>query len=190
AKRSLTLEGAIDEWIRPVRFVSEYMLLSELLPLMQRSRQPMVMVMDEYGGTAGLVTIQDLIAEILGDAVEPVSSDEQNVQILDDQTFLVQAQMNLEEVNDLLNLEFPLTDDYQTLGGFVISQLQKIPQPGETLRYDTCQLTVISIEGPRLNQIQIRRLDLPDDTKLIADDRDRALDADDRASNSSDSQDL
>lgn len=190
AKRSLTLEGAIDEWIRPVRFVSEYMLLSELLPLMQRSRQPMVMVVDEYGGTAGLVTIQDLIAEILGDAAESVSRDEQNVQILDDQTFLVQAQMDLEEVNDLLSLEFPLTDDYQTLGGFLISQLQKIPQPGEMLRYGTCELTVISTEGPRLNQIQIRRLDLPDDTKLIADDRDQTLDSDDRASNSSDLQDL
>lgn len=160
AKGDLKLDSSIQAWIRPVRFVPEYMLLSELLPLMQRSRQPMVMVVDEYGGTAGLVTIQDLIAEILGDAAEPTSSEELSIQVLDEQTFLVQAQLDLEEVNERLNLDLPLTDEYQTLGGFLLFQLQKIPQPGETLRYEDWEFTVISAEGPRLHQIQIHQVDL------------------------------
>lgn len=162
AKSVLTLDSSIQAWIRPARFVPEYMLLSELLPLMQRSRQPMVMVVDEYGGTAGLVTIQDLIAEILGDAAEPSSSEELSIQVLDEQTFLVKAQLNLEEVNERLNLELPLTDEYQTLGGFLLFQLQKIPQPGETFRYEEWEFTVISAEGPRLHQIQIHRLEAPE----------------------------
>lgn len=163
AQSALSLEQPVSEWIRPARFVPEYMPLSELLPLMQRSRQTMVMVVDEFGGTAGLVTIQDLMAEILGDTAEPDSNEELSIQILDDQSFLIQAQMNLEEVNEVLNLEFPLTDDYQTLAGFVLYELQRIPQPGDVLQYNGYELTVISAEGPRLHQIQVRRLEPQED---------------------------
>lgn len=161
AQGTLTLDSSLAPWIRPARFVPEYMLLSELLPLMQRSRQPMIMVVDEFGGTAGLVTIQDLVAEILGDTAEPSSTEELSMQILDDQTFMVQAQMDLEALNELLSLELPLTDEYQTLGGFLLFQFQKIPQAGETLRYEDCEFTVISTEGPRLHQIQVHRLVVP-----------------------------
>jgi len=155
----LMLDSPIQSWVRPARFVPEHMPLSELLHQMRRNAQPMVMVVDEFGGTAGLVTIQDLAAEIIGDAYEIESSEELDVQMLDDQTFLVQAQMDIEEVNELLNLDLPLTEEYQTLGGFMIDQLQKIPVPGERLAYDHYEMVLVSAEGPRLHQIQIQRLD-------------------------------
>ena len=153
----LTPETPIQPWIRPARFIPESVPLSELLPLMQRSHLAMVMVVDEFGGTAGLVTLEDLIAEIIGDRPEPESTQDLPVQILDEHTFLVQAQMSLEEVNDLLDLNLPLANDYQTLGGFMLYQLQKIPAQGETLLYDNLDLTVVAAEGPRLHQIRIRR---------------------------------
>jgi hypothetical protein len=65
--------------------------------------------------------------------------------------------MDLEEVNKLLNLNFPLIDEYQTLGGFVLYQFQKLPVQGETMHYDNLDLTVVSAEGPRLHQIRIHR---------------------------------
>jgi CBS domain containing-hemolysin-like protein len=154
----LSLETELHPWIRPALFVPEYTPLSELLPMMRRSTQAMVMVVDEFGGIVGLVTIQDLIAEIIGNTGEPESSNELMLQILDEETFLVQAQMNLEDLNELLNLNLPLTNEYQTLGGFLLYQLQKIPPPGETLRYQNLDFTVVSLEGPRLHQIQIHRL--------------------------------
>jgi CBS domain containing-hemolysin-like protein len=166
AQGILTPESSIAAWIRPARFVPETMLLGELLPLMQRSRQSMVMVVDEFGGTAGLVTVQNLIAEILGDPVESFLPEEPPVQILDDQSFLVQAQVDLEEVSELLNLELPQTEDYQTLGGFLLFQFQKIPALQETLTYAGWQFTIVSIDGPRLNQIQIQ----PSDPAPIAAD--------------------
>lgn len=153
----LTPETPIFPWIRPARFVPESIPLSELLPLMQRSHLVMVMVVDEFGGTAGLVTLKDLIAEIIGDNSEPESTEELPVQIVDEQTFLVQAQMDVEEVNELLDLNLPLADEYQTLGGFVLYQFQKIPVQGETLNYDNLDLTVVSAEGPRVHQILIQR---------------------------------
>ena len=159
AQGKISLETEIQPWVRVARFVSEYTPLSELLPTMQRSHQAMVMVVDEYGGTAGLVTIQDLIAQIIGDTGELESTEELIVQRLDEQTFLVQAQMNLEELNELLNLNLPLTNEYQTLGGFLLYQLQKIPSPGEILHYQNLDFTVVSVEGPRLHQVQIHRLE-------------------------------
>jgi CBS domain containing-hemolysin-like protein len=156
------LNQSIEPWIRPARFVPEYMLLGELLPLMQRSRQPMVMVVDEFGGTAGLVTIENVIGEILGDSPELDSTEEPTIQMVDAQTFLVQAQINLEEVNELLNLELPLTDDYQTLAGFVLYQLQRIPAPGDILEYEGYDFTITNADGPRLNQICIRRHTSPE----------------------------
>lgn len=154
----LTLETPIKPWIRPARFIPEFMPLSELLPLMQRSHLAMIMVVDEFGGTTGLVTLKDLIAEIIGTHPELGSRQElAAIQFLDEHTFLVQAQMNLEEVNQLLDLHLPLIDEYQTLGGFLLYQFQKLPLQGEILHFDNLDLTVVSAEGPRLHQIRIHR---------------------------------
>ncbi len=153
---TLTLDSPMHDWVRPARFVPENMPLNELLQMMQRSHQPMVMVVDEFGGTAGLVTIQDLVAEILGTTADPASTEELSMQILEDQMFLVQAQIHLEEVNELLGLDLPLTDEYQTLAGFLLYHWQKIPQVGEMLEYGDWELIVEAAEGPRLHQIRIR----------------------------------
>lgn len=166
----LPIHASFQDWIRPAQFVSENIALDDLLRLMRRSRQAMVVVVDEYGGTAGLVTLQDLVAEIIGEAPEPEGSDEEpTLQILDEQTFLVQAQTDLEEVNELLDMELPLAEEYQTLGGFLIYQLQKIPIEGETLLYDKYEMTVESADGPRLERIRIHRLETASDTAAEVD---------------------
>jgi CBS domain containing-hemolysin-like protein len=159
AQGLLSPDSLIQPWIRPAHFVPEYMPVKELLQLMQHSAQAMMMVVDEFGGTAGLITMKDLVAEIIGDIHEPEGEEEPTLQRQDAYTFLVQAQMDLEEVNDELELNFPIDEGYQTLGGFVIDRLQKIPTPGEQFRYGDLELTVISAEGPRLHQIQIYRLE-------------------------------
>lgn len=167
AQGLLTPETSIEPWVHPARFVPEYMPLNELLAMMQRSRQAMVMVVDEFGGTSGLVTLTDLVAEIIGETPESESSEDLTIQALDDSTFLVQAQIDVDEVNELLNLNLPVADNYQTLGGFLIDQMQKIPPEGEVLLYKNLELSVVSAEGPRLDQIQIRRLEEPETEQFL-----------------------
>ncbi len=168
AQGLLSPQTSILSLIRPARFVSEQTYLNELLSLMQRMRQipnspqhsEMLIVVDEFGGTAGLITREDLIAEIIGgDSYEVTDTEEVALQMLDDQTFIVQAQLSVEEVNELLNLDLPVIEDYQTLGGFLIYQLQKIPTEGEKLSYQNLEFTVMSAEGPRLDQIKICQLE-------------------------------
>ncbi len=159
AAGKLYMDTGIQKWMRPVKFVPENTLLKELLPMMQQGKPTMVIVVDEFGGTAGLVTIQDIIAQIIGETGEVENTDELLIELLNEQTFLVQAQINLEELNEILHLNLPLRDEYQTLGGFLLYQLQKIPSLGETCQYQNLELTVVSLDGSRLHQIQLRYLE-------------------------------
>ena len=158
AEGLLSPDTPIVNWMLPVRFVPEMMLLGELLPLMQRSSEEIAIVVDEFGGISGLVTLRDLIAEIIGRTYESPDSEEIALQVLDDRTFLVQAQLNVDDVNQILNLDLPVTDEYQTIGGFLSYQLQKMPAVGEVWRGENAELTVVSVCGPRLDQIQIQLL--------------------------------
>ena len=163
ARGELQLQNLIQSFVKSVQFVPESTRICELLPLMQREQLKMVIVVDEFGGTAGLVTLQDLIAEIIGDVTErdstaaPSAHGRAPLQRVDENTFLVQAGMNLEEVNEILELNLPLTEEYQTLGGFLLCQWQKIPAPGETLHHGQIDFTAISVAGPKLEQIRIHR---------------------------------
>ncbi|MCF4969210.1 hemolysin family protein [Nostoc sp. CMAA1605] len=158
ATGQLTLDSHIQAWMRPIRFVPEITPLSELLPMMQAEKPAMVIVVDEFGGTVGLLTIQDVIAEIIGDVGASPNSNDLLFEMIDPQTFLVQAQVNLEDLNEVLHLNLPLAKEYQTLAGFLLYQLQKMPSIGEICRYENLEFTIVSVEGPRLHQIQLRRL--------------------------------
>ncbi|MEG4468956.1 hemolysin family protein [Microcoleus sp. AT9_B5] len=159
AEGLLSPDTPILPWMRSVRFVPEMMLLGELLPLMQSSSEEIAIVVDEFGGISGLVTLRDLIAEIIGRSYESPDSKEIALQVLDDRTYLVQAQLNLDDVNQILNLDLPVTDEYQTIGGFLSYQLQRMPAVGEVWRGENVELTVVSVSGPRLDQLQIHLLE-------------------------------
>jgi CBS domain containing-hemolysin-like protein len=158
AEGLLSPDTPIVTWISAVRFVPEMMLLGELLPLMQGSSEEIAIVVDEFGGISGLVTLRDLIAEIIGRTYESPDSKEIALQVLDDRTFLAQAQLNVDDVNQILNLDLQVTDEYQTIGGFLSYQLQRMPAVGEVWRCENAELTVVSVCGPRLDQIQIQLL--------------------------------
>nr|WP_293125053.1 hemolysin family protein [Microcoleus sp. bin38.metabat.b11b12b14.051] len=159
AEGLLSADTPIVTWISAVRFVPEMMLLGELLPLMQSSSEEIAIVVDEFGGISGLVTLRDLIAEIIGRTYQSSDNKEIALQVLDDRTFLVQAQLNVDDVNQILSLDLPVTDEYQTIGGFLSYQLQRMPAVGEVWRCENAELTVVSACGPRLDQIQIQLLD-------------------------------
>jgi CBS domain containing-hemolysin-like protein len=160
AEGQLNLTTPIKTWLKPVRFFPETTPLNELLTVMRESSLKMVIIVDEFGRTAGLLTLKDLIGEILGTFSPSDESGTVKYQLLDESTFLVQAQMNLEDVNKALNLSLPLADEYQTLAGFVLHHWQKIPKVGEQLYYQNLEFTIISKVGPRLEQIKIYRQQL------------------------------
>ncbi len=155
AQGKLASDSTIEPWIESVSFIPESTSLNELLSSMQRSHHKMAVVIDEFGGTSGLITLHDLVAEIVGDASNAPETRIEPIQKLDDNTFLVSAQMNLEEVNEQLELNLPLADNYNTLGGFLLEQWQKIPEQGEKLEYESLSFTITAADSNRLYQILI-----------------------------------
>jgi CBS domain containing-hemolysin-like protein len=147
----------IYNWIRPVEFVTESTPLSVVLTQMQKADTQMTIVVDEFGNTAGLISHQDAIAEMIGIKViadRPTKLLNQ----LTDGAFLVQAQIHLEDLNEQLGIDLPLADDYQTLAGFLLNKLQQFPQMGESLNYGSWNLTVVSTVGPRIHQVRVQRI--------------------------------
>jgi CBS domain containing-hemolysin-like protein len=146
----------IERWIQPVAFVTESTPVSIILQQMQQSNRHMTIVVDEFGNTAGLITRQDAIEEMIG---MKVTSDRPTelLQKLTDGTFLVQAQINLEDLNEQLEISLPLSDDYQTLAGFLLNKLQQFPQAGESLDYEDWNFTVISTIGARIDRVRVRK---------------------------------
>ena len=164
-----SLDSSLAPFIRPAHFEHEQKKVGELLTTMQEERIPLVMVVDEFGGTAGMITVRDLVEEIFGRISDEEDEEEEPEFLqLGDRTHLVQAQVDLDEVNEELGLQLPLQDDYQTLGGFLIFHMQKIPKLDETFVYDNLIFTVVGVDGPRLDRIQIEVVSIAQEDRETA----------------------
>jgi putative hemolysin len=150
-------EDGIQRFIRPAYFIPENKRVSELLAEMQRNRFQIAIVIDEYGGTAGLVTLEDLIEEIVGSIHDELEAGDKDVQIVDEKNFVVSGQSALDEVNEMLDTNLQSTD-FNTLGGFVFGLFGRMPRVGEQLRYRDLKLEVLELEGRKISKVKISKL--------------------------------
>jgi len=144
--------------MRPAVFVPETKLVSELLAEFRRDKQKMAVVLDEYGGTAGLVTMGDILAEIvgeMGDEFDEHSDDD--VAHHADGTADVHASLRISEVNEELELDLPEEEDFETLAGFLLARFGRFPKPGETLVEDDVEYTVLEASDRRVLRVRVRR---------------------------------
>jgi CBS domain containing-hemolysin-like protein len=161
--QTLDFNASIQPWIQTAWFVSEGTPIQNVLQMMQKYKLGVIMVREsEFNGTAGLVTLQDLIRAIIGIEDEALSTAEEPITEQDNHTFMIQAQTDLEEVNEHLGISLPILEDYQTLGGFVMFHLQRIPESGESFYYENLEIKVISATGPRIEQVLIQIMNIND----------------------------
>ncbi|MBI3946520.1 MAG: HlyC/CorC family transporter [Armatimonadetes bacterium] len=144
--------------LRPVYYVPENMKVDDLLAEFQRRQHQMAIVVDEYGGTAGLITLEDLLEEIVGPITDEYDvENEPTVSIMDDDVALADARMALDDVNEILGLRLS-EEDSETLGGYVFSLLGKIPTVGETVDQDGLRFEVTEADSRRITRVKITRL--------------------------------
>jgi CBS domain containing-hemolysin-like protein len=146
----------VSDLSRTPLFVPEQKKVAELLRSMQEERVHMAIVVDEYGGTAGLVTIEDLIEEIVGEIVDEYDQEEPLVEPIDDRTIRVDAKMPIDEVNELLQVELP-HEEWDTVGGLVFGLTGRVPTVGETVRYDSLQFRTERVTGRRIQKVVITK---------------------------------
>lgn len=147
----------VREVMRPAYFVPESKRLDDLFREMRRKRTPMAIVVDEYGGTAGLVTVEDLLEEIVGPILDEYDIEEKLFETIDEHTAVVDGRLSIEEVNELMNLHLP-TGEVDTIGGFVYSLLGHVPAQGEKVTAGSAEIVVDKLEGHRIARVRISRL--------------------------------
>ena len=149
----------IAELMRPAYFVPESKKVDDLLRELQQRKVHMAVIVDEYGGTAGAVTIEDLLEEIVGDIQDEYDTETPLAVQLGEQEYVFDGQIRLDEVSEMLDVEFE-TEESDTLGGLIYSELGSIPTVGSRVEYDGLILEVISLQGRRILQVKVSQLQL------------------------------
>ncbi|ANF94892.1 hemolysin family protein [Paenibacillus bovis] len=149
----------VRAFMRPPYFVSEHQRGDTLLEEMQQNRIHMAIVVDEYGGTAGIVTIEDLIEEVIGNIYDEYDMDETDYEQIDESTYIFPGSARLDEVRRVVPAELPL-EDYDTLSGFVIGTLGRIPTRSEKpeFEYEHFRYKVEEVGRQRINRVRVQRL--------------------------------
>jgi putative hemolysin len=156
--------------MRPALFVPENMVLNDLLTEMRQTRSQMAIVQDEFGGTAGIVTIEDIVEELVGDIIDEY--DDEVPEIVEQAGgFAVSGKANLDDVNQLVGSSFS-SDEFDTLGGYVFGLFGRQPKPGETIDSDGYRFAVLETDGRRILQL---RLDALEETADLFDDESARL---------------
>ena len=146
----------VREFSRAARFFPETKPVADLMREMQKGTFHMALLVDEYGGIAGLVTLEDLIEELVGDIVDEYDVAESEVEHLGHQRFRVDAALPVDELGELLHVSLP-DDDWDTAGGFVFGLLGHVPAPGEVAEHEGWCFTVEQVEGRRITQLLVER---------------------------------
>ncbi|MDF1655289.1 MAG: transporter associated domain-containing protein [Coxiellaceae bacterium] len=149
-------EKPLDTMLRAATFVPESKRLDALLKDFRQKRNHMAIVIDEYGGVSGLVTIEDVLEEIVGDIVDETDApnDEPNINQVNDNTYLINALTPIEDFNTYFSVNLS-DEDYDTIGGLVIQQFGYLPLTGEQIIIDDFDISVVSADSRRLNQLRV-----------------------------------
>ena len=156
AKGTLSQQDAIDDLIRPAYFAPETKPIGKLFTEMRDKNYRMSVIIDEYGGTAGIVSLSRLMEEIVGPIGDELTEAEKDYETINEYTFQVDGGMRIEEANEELDLNLP-EGDYETVAGFILHLLGHIPRQGQQLRYKDLKLVVTKMRGRKIDEILITK---------------------------------
>lgn len=146
----------IKSMIRPAYYVPQSKKAIDLLTEMQLEKVHISIVLDEYGGTLGLVTIEDILEEIVGDILDEYDDENNLIDYIDNNVIIVNSKISIEETNSLLDMSLPM-DEFESLGGFVFNLLGRIPKVGDVIEYNDTIFKVLEVHNRRIKKIEVRK---------------------------------
>jgi putative hemolysin len=153
--------NSIRDIIRPAFVVPESKKVHELLTEMRQRQASIAIVVDEYGGTAGIVTLEDLLEEIVGEIRDEFDVEERPVQLLTENEVIVDGRVGIDELNEMFDTSIQ-KQDFDSIGGFIINELGRMPSVGDTVQTDGINLKVLSVAGRRIKKVHVIRTAEPD----------------------------
>ena len=149
-------ESNLTRFLRPVLYVPESKTLEDLLTEFQEKRMQMAIVVDEYGGVSGLATVEDLVEEIVGELHDEFDRSGPKIRKISETEYFMDAGTDIDDVSQIVNVSFE-GDGFDTIGGFVLHQLGKIPSAGDKLEYQDIDIEILSTTGRRVRSLRIRK---------------------------------
>lgn len=147
-------EFSIDKYMREVHSTHEYKKIRDLFNDMKKSRSHLTIVMDEYGGTVGLVTIEDLIEEIVGDIEDEYDEVvDKEIQILNENEYLIVGTLKIDTLNDMLNIK--IESEFETIGGYIIEKIGRLPQVGEVVEFENVKFKIENVGKNRIKGLRV-----------------------------------
>lgn len=150
--------GSLQKMIKPIDFVPETMPAHKLLTSLIKSHKNLAVVVDEFGGTAGMVTLEDLMEEIFGEIEDEHDSDDSVEKQLSPTEYVISGRLEVDYLNETYLLEIPESDDYETIAGYVIFQNKSIPTQGEVLSFDSFRVKILKMSGTRIDLVHLTKL--------------------------------
>ena len=148
-------ESSVKALVRPAHYVPATKRISDLLPEMQRQRIQLAVVVDEYGGSEGVVSVEDIVEQIVGDIEDEREGRPSAITPLSDGSYLVPGRLALDELNEALEWDLP-KKDYETIGGLILTRTGRIPRPGETVSLAGYELSVVDADERRILKVRVR----------------------------------
>ena len=144
----------------PIEYVPETIYIKDLLDILTKKRRSMAVILDEYGGTSGIVTVEDIIEELFGEIEDEHDLDEELIdQKINDEAYLFSARLDVEYINQKYNLDIPESDSYSTLGGFIVHNTKEIPQNEEKIRIENFEITIHSASNKKIELVRLSILE-------------------------------
>ncbi|MGB2782434.1 MAG: hemolysin family protein [Atribacterota bacterium] len=140
--------------MRKAYFVPENKKIDELLDIFQKDRIQIAIAVDEYGGTAGLVTMEDVVEEVVGEIIDEYDKEIKLFEITEDNTIIADGNISIEKINEILNIEIP-ENDFETLGGFIFDLLGRVPKKGEKIKYHNLKIIIELVVKNRIRRVKI-----------------------------------
>lgn len=149
----------IKSILLPVEFVPETMLIQDILNVLTKKHKSMAVVLDEYGGTSGIMTVEDIVEELFGEIEDEHDSTDLHEEQLDDNNFTFSARLEVDYLNESYKLELPESEEYETLGGFIVNETGKIPEQDSKIIIEHFQFTILEVSNTKIDLVSLKILE-------------------------------
>jgi putative hemolysin len=157
AKGEISRESLVNDLVRPAYFTPETKLINELFAEMRDNNYRVAVVIDEFGGTAGIVSLSRLVEEIVGPVGDELAAAEKDYEVINSYTFQVDGGMRIEEINSEMGLDLPESEEYETIAGLMLSLLGHIPKQGEQLRFRNIKLVITRMKSRKIEEVLLTK---------------------------------
>lgn len=151
--------GATEEWeknITSIPVVPESMGANKVMQLLMQQKKSLAVVVDEFGGTSGIISLEDIVEELLGDIEDEHDNKNIVAKELNENEYILSGRLEIEEINEKFDLNLPESDEYQTLGGLIINEFQRIPKPHEKIVIDRFQFNIIKATSTKIELVKLK----------------------------------